>query len=50
MLIFHVLKTPLNKGEPWPWGTVLAWHAGGAGFKSPWGQHFFAALVLRKRL
>ena len=24
----------------WPRGTVLAWHAGGAGFESPRGLHF----------
>ena len=23
----------------WPMDTVLAWHAGGAGFQSPRGQH-----------
>ena len=28
------------KREPWPRGTVLAWHAGGVGFESPRGQHF----------
>ena len=27
-------------GEPWPRGTVVAWHAGGAGLESPRGQHF----------
>ena len=31
---------PVGPGEPWPRGTGLAWHAGGAGFESPWGQPF----------
>ena len=26
-------------GEPWPRGTVLAWHARGAGFESPQGNN-----------
>ena len=25
-------------GKPWPSGTALAWHAGGAGFESPRGN------------
>ena len=25
--------------ELWPNGTVLVWHARGARFESPWGQH-----------
>ena len=38
-----------SKGELWPRGTVLAWHAGGARFESS-GTTFCAALVLGKRL
>ena len=38
--IFSVCPLSIVFVEPWPSGTALAWHVGGAGFKFPQGQIF----------